>query len=110
MRILTGRNQGREHLVSAFQGMLQRARPWAGTWRAATTAQGPRRTLTRREHQVLLYASEAMTNQQIAAHIEITPGTVKRHLHSVFGKLGAVSRLPADAASNNPAQPPSSPN
>ncbi|MFJ8386176.1 response regulator [Streptomyces sp. NPDC094438] len=51
--------------------------------------------LSRREHQVLARAATAMSNRQIADALDITEGTVKRHLHSVFRKLGAVSRLDA---------------
>ncbi|NYI04072.1 response regulator transcription factor [Allostreptomyces psammosilenae] len=51
--------------------------------------------LSRREHQVLLCAAAAMSNRQIANHLEITEGTVKRHLRGVFKKLGAVSRVDA---------------
>lgn len=51
--------------------------------------------LTPREKQVLGYAADALTNQQIAHQLGVSVGTVKRHLHSVFRKLGAVSRLDA---------------
>ncbi|MFB4424435.1 LuxR C-terminal-related transcriptional regulator [Streptomyces sp. QL37] len=51
--------------------------------------------LSPRELQVVRCAAAAMTNQQIASRLGITLGTVKRHLHSAFRKLGAVSRLDA---------------
>ncbi|GHH24840.1 response regulator [Streptomyces rubradiris] len=51
--------------------------------------------LSRREHQALVGAAAAMSNRQIADWLGITEGTVKRHLNSVFRKLGAVSRLDA---------------
>ncbi|WP_223736042.1 response regulator [Streptomyces purpurogeneiscleroticus] len=51
--------------------------------------------LSRREHQVLVGVASAMSNRQIAGWLDITEGTVKRHLHSIFRKLGAVSRLDA---------------
>lgn len=55
----------------------------------------PEGPLSRREHQVLTGAASAMSNRQIAQWLEITEGTVKRHLHSVYRKLGAVSRIDA---------------
>ncbi|MBL3667729.1 response regulator transcription factor [Streptomyces sp. M2CJ-2] len=53
--------------------------------------------LSRRESEVLSAAAKAMTNHQIARLLGITTGTVKRHMHAVFQKLGAVSRLDAVA-------------
>ncbi len=51
--------------------------------------------LSAREEQVLRLVAEAMTNRQIANALSITEGTVKRHLRSIFDKLGAVSRIDA---------------
>ncbi|MCC2280436.1 response regulator transcription factor [Streptomyces sp. ET3-23] len=55
----------------------------------------PSPALTRRETEVLRGVASAMTNQQIGHSLGITTGTVKRHLHAAFKKLGAVSRLDA---------------
>ena len=51
--------------------------------------------LSERESQVLLCVADALTNRQIAAHLDITEGTVKRHLRNIFNKLGATSRIDA---------------
>jgi DNA-binding NarL/FixJ family response regulator len=51
--------------------------------------------LTPRESEVLELAARALSNAQIAATLFIAEGTVKRHLGSVYAKLGAVSRLDA---------------
>jgi DNA-binding NarL/FixJ family response regulator len=40
-------------------------------------------------------ASRALSNRQIATRMCLTEATVKRHLRSVFAKLGAGSRLDA---------------
>ena len=37
----------------------------------------------------------AVSNGQIAARLQLTEATVKRHLRNIFVKLGAVSRLDA---------------
>ncbi|GAA2267426.1 DNA-binding response regulator [Streptomyces ruber] len=50
---------------------------------------------SQREDQILNCVASAMSNRQIAAALGITEGSVKRHLHNVFQKLGAVSRLDA---------------
>jgi two-component system nitrate/nitrite response regulator NarL len=51
--------------------------------------------LSKREREVILLVAEAMSNAQIARKLSITKGTVKRHLHNIFAKLNAVSRLDA---------------
>ncbi|MEU4563512.1 response regulator transcription factor [Actinoplanes sp. NPDC023936] len=51
--------------------------------------------LSRREHDVLSLAAEALSNSQIARRLFISEGTVKRHMRHVFGKLNAVSRIDA---------------
>jgi two-component system nitrate/nitrite response regulator NarL len=67
---------------------------------AAQAAQAPPRppvmvVLTEREREVLMLVARALSNRQIAVELEITEGTVKRHLRNIFGKLGAVSRIDA---------------
>ncbi len=51
--------------------------------------------LSHREIEVLELVAGAMSNRQIANTLSITEGTVKRHLRSIFVKLGAVSRIDA---------------
>lgn len=48
-----------------------------------------------REREVLGCVALAMSNRQIAAALGVTEGTVKRHLHNAYRKLGAVSRVDA---------------
>jgi DNA-binding NarL/FixJ family response regulator len=51
--------------------------------------------LSERELEVLTYVAVALTNRQIASRMDITEGTVKRHLRNIFAKLGASSRIDA---------------
>jgi DNA-binding NarL/FixJ family response regulator len=51
--------------------------------------------LTDRERAVLQLAASAMSNIQIASRLSLTEATVKRHLHNIFTKLDAVSRIDA---------------
>jgi DNA-binding NarL/FixJ family response regulator len=51
--------------------------------------------LSERELEVLRLVAKAMSNAQIAARLFISEGTVKRHLTSIYAKLGAVSRVDA---------------
>ncbi|GGW61755.1 response regulator transcription factor [Streptomyces xantholiticus] len=52
-------------------------------------------TLSDREVEILSLVATAMTNRQIASRLAIAEGTVKLHLHNVFRKLNAVSRIDA---------------
>ena len=51
--------------------------------------------LSAREGGLLELVTQALSNRQIAGRLGITEGTVKRHLHNMFTKLGAVSRTDA---------------
>ncbi|WIB65514.1 response regulator transcription factor [Curtobacterium sp. MCBD17_040] len=51
--------------------------------------------LSDRELEVLTLVASALTNQQVAQHLNLAPGTIKRHLANISDKLGAVSRLDA---------------
>lgn len=51
--------------------------------------------LTRREQDVLIYLTVGKTNREIAAELNISVGTVKTHLSSIYGKLGVSNRTEA---------------
>lgn len=51
--------------------------------------------LTRREREVLQMLAGGLGNKTIAARLAISEHTVKFHVASIFGKLGAVSRTEA---------------
>ncbi len=53
--------------------------------------------LTAREKEVLALLGKGMTNKEIASILFITPNTVKRHLKSLFAKLGVQTRAAASA-------------
>ncbi|GIJ79428.1 DNA-binding response regulator, NarL/FixJ family, contains REC and HTH domains [Micromonospora phaseoli] len=56
---------------------------------------GPGEALTQREREIMILASDALSNQQIASRLHITEATVKRHLTNAYAKLNAVSRVDA---------------
>jgi DNA-binding NarL/FixJ family response regulator len=51
--------------------------------------------LTPRERAVLALVADGLPNREIARALEISEHTVKFHLSSIFGKLGAASRTEA---------------
>ena len=55
----------------------------------------PVESLTAREHDVLILLGEGLSNRDIAARLGISEHTVKFHLASIFGKLGASTRTEA---------------
>lgn len=52
-------------------------------------------SLTSRELQVMALVGEGLSNAQVAAHLWIAPGTVRKHLENVYAKLGVRSRTAA---------------
>jgi DNA-binding NarL/FixJ family response regulator len=57
--------------------------------------QSPRAALTIREQQVLRLVTEGLTNRDIAARLDIKPGTVKNHVEHIIAKLGVSDRTQA---------------
>ena len=48
--------------------------------------------LTSRELQIALLACTGLSNKQIARQFNVTEGTVKVHLHNIYGKLAIRNR------------------
>ncbi|MET9798472.1 response regulator transcription factor [Nocardiopsis alba] len=49
--------------------------------------------LSKRETEILACVARARSNRQIARELNITEGTVKRHMRNIFIKIGATSRI-----------------
>ena len=58
---------------------------------------GPVEALTAREVEVLRLVALGRSNSQIATELFVTVGTVKSHVHTISGKLGAANRTEAVA-------------
>jgi DNA-binding CsgD family transcriptional regulator len=54
--------------------------------------------LTAREHAIMRLVAAGLTNQQIAAHLVVSPGTVRKHLDHIYKKLDVHTRTAAVAA------------
>jgi two-component system nitrate/nitrite response regulator NarL len=48
--------------------------------------------LTTREQQIVILVAEGLPNKNIARRIGLTEGTVKIHLHNIYGKLEVANR------------------
>jgi DNA-binding NarL/FixJ family response regulator len=51
--------------------------------------------LTNRQNEILILLSDGLTNKEIAIQLNVTEGTVKSHIFSVFEKLGVNNRVKA---------------
>ena len=54
--------------------------------------------LTPREKDILMFLTEGLSNQRIAAELDISASTVKNHLRSIYLKLGVSNRTQAGLA------------
>lgn len=74
---------------TGLTGMRERVTALGGTLDAA-----PRRIrdLTRREREVSALAARGLTNEELAAHMVISPFTAKTHISRAMIKLGARDR------------------
>jgi DNA-binding CsgD family transcriptional regulator len=51
--------------------------------------------LTAREREIVALVRAGLTNAEIAVRLSVAPGTVRRHLENVYGKLGVHTRTAA---------------
>jgi DNA-binding NarL/FixJ family response regulator len=87
-------------LLTAVQARLRRRRQ-AGTGRAVSVAEAtpealaPALNLTPREAELLSWVVQGKTNPEIGIILGIQLTTVKKHLESIFAKLGVENRTAA---------------
>jgi DNA-binding NarL/FixJ family response regulator len=92
------KNATKEELVSAVRTVHRiEDRVVLSVSRSTTDRLGgsAKKILSERELEVLLLVARGMRNSQIASHLHISEGTVKRHLTNIYAKLGAPSRSEA---------------
>lgn len=51
--------------------------------------------LTEREREILTLIARGYTNQQLAAHLLLSPKTVRNHISNIFSKLQVADRAQA---------------
>src|SRR5262245_28695157 len=52
----------------------------------------PSRRITARQREIMLLAAQGLSNKAIARRLTISEGTVKLHLHALYGRLGIQNR------------------
>ncbi len=85
-----------EHILPA--GLLQRLRlsPSSASQPGAAASQSELvESLSARELEVLRLVQQGLSNQQIAARLNIATSTVKTHINNIYGKLGVQTRVQA---------------
>ena len=83
-------------IVRRAQAVLDRA-AGSASQSARALLPGLAEPLTERELEVLRLVALGRSNSQAAAELFVTVGTVKSHLHTISGKLGATNRVEAVA-------------
>jgi DNA-binding NarL/FixJ family response regulator len=48
--------------------------------------------LTRRQHEIAALVVQGLSNKQVARRLQLSEGTVKVHLHNIYGRLGIANR------------------
>jgi len=94
---------GQEELIAALQAVAQglavfpsHVTDQAGQLRGSDPSPtGAPESLTSREREVLLLLADGLSNKVIADRLGISDHTVKFHVASILGKLGASSRTEA---------------
>jgi LuxR family maltose regulon positive regulatory protein len=85
-----------DRLLAVFGGTAATAGGGTVT-RPAAVAQPLIEPLSERELELLGLLAEGLANHEIAERLFIAPGTVKRHVHNILGKLDASDRVEAVA-------------
>jgi len=93
----------REHLLSGIQALLDGG-DWLprtlttqllSQWRHMRLRKSSRSRLTLREQEILTLAGKGLSNAEIAERLNLSPHTIKSHIHNLLRKVGASSRTEA---------------
>jgi DNA-binding NarL/FixJ family response regulator len=90
-----GYDETRDRILASADTHFRETQPRTAPAQARDDRGDSSEALTTRERQILDAVACALTNRQIARKLDISEGTVKRHLYNIFNKLGATSRMDA---------------
>lgn len=95
-RLLFGRESG-THFDERERFLARLLMPHVGPLLAGALTSAPRQdvALTDRQREVLRLVRLGMANKQIANALEISKGTVRKHLENIYARLGVQSRTEA---------------
>ncbi|MFC3607527.1 helix-turn-helix transcriptional regulator [Stutzerimonas tarimensis] len=96
-------NATREQLLAGIQVLLEGGdwlpRPLMerllGQLRQMRQVSANKASLTLREREILSLASKGLSNAEIAAQLNLSPHTIKSHVHNLLRKIGASNRAEA---------------
>ena len=89
-----------EHLLEGIQVLLDGG-DWLprllterllGQWRRMRQRVGNKPSLTLREREILSLAGQGLSNAEIAGRLNLSPHTIKSHIHNLLRKIGATNR------------------
>ena len=92
-----------EHLLEGIQVLLDGG-DWLprllterllSQWRRMRQRVGNRPSLTLREREILKLAGQGLSNAEIAEQLNLSPHTIKSHIHNLLRKIGAANRAEA---------------
>jgi two-component system, NarL family, response regulator len=86
---------GRDELLACIRAVIEGHRYLQPAVAACLAERITHTALTAREADVLSWLARGLSNKCIAAEMAVAEGTVKTHVKSLLGKLGAASRTQA---------------
>ena len=88
-------NASSEQIVHAIKSVASGLMVFDGALAPQPPDDEPLEQLTPRESEVLRLLADGLGNKEIAVKLSISEHTIKFHIHSILGKLGAASRTEA---------------
>ena len=88
-------NASSDQIIQAIKSIAAGLTVFDGALEAASDVESAMDPLTPREAEVLQLLADGLGNKEIAMKLNISEHTIKFHMRSILGKLGAVSRTEA---------------
>ena len=88
-------NASSEQIVQAIKSVASGLMVFDRALASQSPDDEPLEQLTPRESEVLRLLADGLGNKEIAVKLSISEHTIKFHIHSILGKLGAASRTEA---------------